>query len=238
MTVHPDTTTDDLKTKNLPANHVVPDYNPFYAVMQAIIRVVSTVYFRLQTFGAENTPPTGPVVLVCNHASHIDPTTIACNLPRQTYFLAKEDLFVGLLGKFLRKVNSHPINRSGVDKAALKLCVDIVRQGHMLMVFPEGQRTEDGSLQEGKPGSAMIALMANAQILPAYIDGSLDVMPKGAKFPRPRKVRVFVGKSFPSSEGIDTSLPKREQYAALTTKIMTRLAELQQQARTFKSNLR
>lgn len=207
-----------------------PDSNRLYSFMRALIVIFSKVYWRLEHLGAENTPRTGPVLLVANHASNIDPTTIACGLPRQVHFLAKDELFKGMLGSFLRHVNTHPINRSGADRAALKLCVDLVRGGHMLLMFPEGTRTPDGQLQPPKPGAAMIASQAQAWILPAYIEGSLKVMPRGAKFPRPAKVRVFVGKPFLYDEGLDQSLPRREQYDTLGKKMMEHIAELKQQA--------
>lgn len=207
-----------------------PERNRFYGFMQALIVGFNRLYFRLETIGAENTPLSGPVLLVANHASNLDPTTIACQLPRQCHFLAKEELFKGPLGKFLRKVNSHPINRSGVDRAALKLCVDILKDGHMLMMFPEGTRSPDGELQEAKAGAPMMALQAGAVVLPAYIDGSLDAMPRGVNLPRPRKIRVFVGKPFPCDEGLDTSLPKREQYEILGRKMMDHIRELRIEA--------
>ena len=207
-----------------------PESNWFYDFMKAIIIAFNKVYFRLQHYGVENTPRTGPVLLVANHASNLDPTTIACGLPRQVQFLAKEELFSGILGKFLRKVNAHRIARSGIDRGALKTCIDLVRGGHMLLVFPEGSRTEDGTLLPPQPGSAMIAIQSQAPILPIYIDGTLQAMPKGAKFIHPHKVRVFVGKPFPYNEDLDTTIPKREQYAALSKKIMERIAELQQLA--------
>jgi 1-acyl-sn-glycerol-3-phosphate acyltransferase len=207
-----------------------PDSNRFYDFMKALIVAFNKVYFRLQHFGAGNTPLNGPVLLVANHASNLDPTTIACGLPRQVHFLAKDEIFRGLFGAFLRKVNAHPINRSGVDRAALKRCVDLVREGHMLLMFPEGTRTRDGQLLPAKPGAAMIATQAEAMILPVYISGTLHAMPKGAKFIHPVKVRVFVGKPFAYNDGIDASLPRREQYDLLGNKMMEHIAELKKQA--------
>jgi 1-acyl-sn-glycerol-3-phosphate acyltransferase len=153
-----------------------PRTNLFYSLMRSLILTFNKIYFRLEHHGTSRTPLSGPLLLVANHASNLDPTTIACGLPRQCHFLAKESLFKGLLGRFLKRVNAHPINRSGVDRAALKLCVDLVKQGQMLLIFPEGTRTSDGSLQEPKAGAAMIAYQAGAAILPAFIDGTLEAM--------------------------------------------------------------
>jgi len=211
-----------------------PESNWFYAFMRALIIAFNKVYFRLEHHGAHHTPRTGPVLLVANHASNLDPTTVACGLPRQVHFLAQDALFRGLLGSFLRKVNTHPINRSGVDRAALKLCVDLVKHGHMLLMFPEGTRTRDGELQDPKPGAAMIASQAEATILPAYISGSMQAMPRKAKFVHPAKIRVFVGPPFKWNEGIDPALPKKEQYELASRNMMERIRELQDQARSTK----
>src|SRR5690606_4986901 len=125
-------------------------------------------------------PQTGGVLIVSNHASHIDPTSIAANLNRQVHFLAKEELFVGLFGKFLRMVNAHPLRRSGIDRYALRLCEAILRQGHVLMVFPEGERTVTGELLPARPGTALISEQSDVPLFPAYIDGSFEAMPVGS----------------------------------------------------------
>lgn len=208
-----------------------PESNWFYAFMRFLIRTFNRVYFRLEHHGESHTPRSGPVLLIANHASNLDPTTIACGLPRKVHFLAKEELFKGAFGRFLRRVNTHPINRSGVDRTALKLCVDLVKGGHMLLMFPEGTRTRDGELQSPKPGAAMIASQAQAMILPAYIDGSMRAMPRGVKWPRPAKIRVFVGEPFAWNEGIDPDLSKKEQYEQIGQNMMLHLKKLEQKAR-------
>lgn len=207
-----------------------PESNWFYDFMRAIIIAFNKVYFRLEHFGAENTPKTGGVLVVANHASNLDPTTIACGLPRQVHFLAKEELFTGVLGKFLRKVNAHRLAKSGIDRTALRTCVELLKEGHLLMVFPEGSRTEDGNLLPPQPGSALIAIQSQSLILPTYIDGSLHAMPRGSKTIRPHKIRVFVGKPFSYDEDLDPTLIKKEQYARLSAKMMERIAELQELA--------
>jgi len=206
--------------------------NLLYSIMRALIVVISKIWFRLEIIGAENLPKKGGVLLVPNHASNVDPTTIACLLPRQVHFLAKEELFTGFLGWFLPKVNAHPLKRSGIDRAAIRLCRDILKQGHVLMIFPEGQRTKTGELLPPKPGAALIAAQARVPLVPAYIEGSLQAMPTGASMIKPHKIRVYIGQPF-TLEDIDVvTMPKKDFYEMAGQVIMEKIRALQIQARS------
>lgn len=182
----------------------------------------------MEFVGAENMPKTGGVLVVPNHASFIDPTTIASGFDREVHFLAKRELFKGALGRFLQKVNTHPISRSGVDRTALKLCIDLLSQGKALMLFPEGTRTKDGEIQPIRPGAAMIASQAGVPLLPVFIDGSLEVMGTDAKFPKRRKVIVYVGKIIELPE--KGSLSSKEYYDLISDEIYNRLKALKADA--------
>lgn len=211
----------------------IPKTNPVYAILRVLIWLLSKIYFRLETIGAENLPREGGVLLVPNHASNLDPTTIACGLPRQVHFLAKEELFVGALGKILLSVNSHPLKRSGIDRGAIRLCRDILKQGHVLMIFPEGQRTKTGELLPPKPGAALIAAQARVPLVPAYIQGSLEAMPTGSKWIKPRKIRVFIGKPFLLEDVDVVTMPRKDFYEMAGVIIMDKIKELETQARSM-----
>ena len=225
-----------ISQRELPDHRFTPEIrerNRFYFFMRGFIRIINRLYFRMESYGAENLPATGGVLVVANHASHLDPTSIAANLKREVHFLAKEELFVGWFGKFLRAVNSHPLRRSGIDRYALRLCGSILRQGHVLMVFPEGERTKTGELLEAKPGAALIADHAEAMLLPAYIWGSFEAMPVGSSFAKPHKLRLFYGKPFRLDEVKVASQHKKEFYEKAGELIMERIGELEQQARAM-----
>ena len=212
----------------------VPESNRFYRFMRAILYGINRLYFRLEVYGTEHVPMTGGVLLVPSHASNLDPTTIACGLKREVHFLAKEELFPGMLGKFLRKVNAYPLRDSGIDRWALRLCGAILRQGHVLMVFPEGQRTRDGELMEAKPGAALIAAQTDVPLVPAYIDGSFEAMPTGATWIKPKKIRVFFGESFRLDEVKEEGQGKKEFSDRAGKLIMAMIKELESQARSMK----
>lgn len=210
-----------------------PEENRFYAFMALWIYVVTRWYFRLKVEGAENIPLTGPVLLVANHASNLDPTTIACGLPRQVHFLAKEELLQKPgLGSFLRCVNTHPIRRGGGDRAAIRQCVELLKQGRVVLIFPEGTRTRDGQLQEAKPGAAMIAVQSNAVICPVYIGGTFEAMPRTASRPRRSKVRVLIGEPIDPAQAA-AGADRRDRYQALGRTMMDRIAALRERSLTI-----
>jgi 1-acyl-sn-glycerol-3-phosphate acyltransferase len=204
--------------------------NWLYGIVRLLVNVVGFVYFRLEAHGTANVPLEGPLILACNHASNLDPPFVAGPPDREFHSLGKQELFrVPIFGAFLRGINVHPIRRDGMDRAALKECVEIVKSGSALLVFPEGTRTPDGQLQAGKAGAAMIAVQTGARIVPAYIDGTFAAMRRGVIFPRPRKVRVYYGAPFLPDVAV-TEGSRRDRYDAIAGLMMERIAALRDEA--------
>jgi 1-acyl-sn-glycerol-3-phosphate acyltransferase len=154
---------------------------------------------------------------------------VACGLPRQVHFLAKEELFDHpLLALHLRNVNVHSVARGTGDRGAIKACIDVLRLGHPLLIFPEGTRSEDGQLQPAQNGAAMIALMADVPICPIHIDGTFQAWPRGQKHIRRVPITVIIGRPYdPGLVADQASIgDKRVRYDAVSRDIMGRLAEL------------
>ena len=200
--------------------------NLFYYFVQTVFSIAGSLWFRLDVVGMENLPREGGLLVVCNHASNLDPPVVGCKLPREGHFLAKEELFHGLFGKICSALNAHPINRAGMDRKALRTCTDVLKSGGMLVIFPEGTRTRDGELQPAKSGAAMIAAQAGVPICPLYIDGTFNALPRGVSFPRRVKVRLHIGKPFSPQDALGDSENKRGKYEALSDAMMAHIAEL------------
>ena len=196
----------------------------FYRCVRWVIRLLAKVLFRLEAVNLDNVPPKGGYLLVANHASNLDPPLIAVSLPRACHTLAKRELFdVPLLGWAIKHLYAHPIDRGGVDRKALRECIETLRRDELLLLFPEGTRTSDGSLQSARAGAAMIAYQAGVPVIPVYVDGTFKALRRGAKFPKLRKVRVVFGEAFvpPPVDGA-----KREQYDAFAALMMEKIASL------------
>jgi len=131
------------------------------------------IALKLRMEGRENIAQDHPQIIACNHTSHIDPVIAGYSAGLETAFLAKEEVFRAsrFLGWLIRKYHSYPVNRGAGDVAALRKCSELLRQNRTLILFPEGTRSKPGNLQPLRPGVAMLAIMNNVPIVPAFISG-------------------------------------------------------------------
>ena len=125
-----------------------------YAILKPIAVALMRLLFRLEVVSAGQVPATGPVLIVSNHVSLLDPPLVGGAAPRPLFFMAKEELFrIPLFGRLIRSLNARPVRRDGSDTRALKAALAQLEEGHALLVFPEGTRGEEGQpLREGKRG--------------------------------------------------------------------------------------
>ena len=128
----------------------------FYKTVCFLFYAYYRLFHRFQIEGLENVPEEGAFLLAANHLSFLDPPALGCRLPRNLHYFARDSLFKGLLGMFIRSLNSIPVNRSQLDLATLRRVLKVLKEGHPLLVFPEGTRSEDGRLGEGKKGVGML----------------------------------------------------------------------------------
>lgn len=176
--------------------------------------------FRLEVYGEDQIPESGGFLLLSNHVSYLDPMLVGCQMRRQMHSLAKSELFaIPFLGTLFRALNGHPIRRSGLDRAALRECVDLLEKGEILLVFPEGTRTHDGKLHPAKAGSAIMAQQAGVQCIAAYIEGAFAAWPRHRLLPRPAKIRVHFGAPFDLPE--KTPEMSAKEYHALCAQVVT-----------------
>lgn len=160
--------------------------------------------------GLENIPQKN-FILASNHQSHWDQVIngYLC-VPRQFTYLGQVDKYSGVAG-FLRNLvykigNVIPINRfdEGSKKEALKECVKRLKKGQILIIYPEGTRSRDGRIGEGKSGIAKIYLNADKPILPVAIKGNFEIMPTGSVFPKFKKiVKINIGKPLEFKEELE-----------------------------------
>jgi 1-acyl-sn-glycerol-3-phosphate acyltransferase len=200
-----------------------------YAILKPIAVALMRLYFRVEARGREHVPPAGPLLLVSNHVSVLDPPLIGGAAPRQLYFLAKDELFrIPLFGRLIHALNARPVRRDGSDMRALKTTLRLLGEGKAILIFPEGTRGRgDGRLGEGKPGAGMLAVMSGATVVPVYICGSERALPRGATLPHPAKVRVTFGPPLHFKAGRDEG--RKEQYREASAAMMRAIAQLRDQ---------
>jgi 1-acyl-sn-glycerol-3-phosphate acyltransferase len=151
------------------------------------------VFNRLEVIGYQNVPQKGGFIVAANHVSYLDPPVIGVALKMQPIFIAKEGLFrVPLIGIFV-KFFSFPLDRDKPQPSTIKEIVSRLKRGEVIVVFPEGGRSPDGSLLDPKRGVGMIAAMSAVPVVPVLIEGTDSALPVGAKFLRPAKIKVIFG---------------------------------------------
>ncbi len=172
----------------------------WYSLLWCLCWVVSQAWFRFRYAGRARVPATGPVLLVTNHQSHLDPVLVGIACPRQMGALARHDLFIGPLGWLIRSLGAVPIDRRRGGVAGFKATLEMLRRGKTMLVFPEGTRTTDGRLQPFHSGFCVLARRSGATIVPVALDGAYAAMPRGSIFPRPVPVRLQFCRPLTSQE--------------------------------------
>jgi 1-acyl-sn-glycerol-3-phosphate acyltransferase len=200
-----------------------------YGILKPLAVVVMRTLFRLEVRGREHVPAAGPVLLVSNHVSVLDPPFVGGAAPRELYFLAKEELFaIPLFGRLVHALNARPVKRDGSDGRALKAALRLLRDGRALLLFPEGTRQRAGTLGPGKPGAGMLAVMSGAPVVPVYVSGTAQALPPGRSVPRPTRVRVSFGPPLHFKAADDER--SKERYREATDEMMRAIAHLMRQA--------
>ncbi len=189
--------------------------------------------FRPRVEGAENVPASGPAILASNHLSYADWLFMPLTLPRRVTFVAKSEYFTtpGIKGWFQKKFFSGagqvPIDRSGATAAegALASARQILADGELFGIYPEGTRSHDGRLYRGKTGVARLALETGVPVIPVAVLGTDVVAPPGRKFgafTRPG-VRFGTPLDFSRYEGMEND---RYILRAVTDEIMYEIMQL------------
>jgi 1-acyl-sn-glycerol-3-phosphate acyltransferase len=201
----------------------VKESRRFYAFARPFATAYTHLLTRLHVEGVEHIPATGGIILVSNHLSMMDILAIAVPCKRLLHFMGKAELFrIPAIGFILRLVGGFPVRRGEGDREALRLAGELLAAGQVLVMFPEGHRSDYHALQPGHSGVALIAMRSGAPIVPIGVSGTERVGPLRLGLFAPH-VRVAFGEPFtlPSS-GRRT----REDLERGTDLIMRRIAAL------------
>jgi 1-acyl-sn-glycerol-3-phosphate acyltransferase len=175
-----------------------------YKISQFIARGLFRLYFRVRIEGKENIPKEGGYIIVANHISFLDPLLICTIVPRIIHYLTYAIYYYARpLHWFCKRVYCIPIKKDGKDISGLKKALRLLKSGELIGIFPEGERSQTGQLQQPEPGVALIALRAKVPILPVGIRGAYEAFPRGAKFPKPQQITITFGKPFRIDDHID-----------------------------------
>ena len=207
-------------------------YTLLYKTAAFIIRVTLWMCGGVEVVGKENVPAAGGVLVAVNHISYIDPPVIGSILPRQACFMARKGLFnVPVLGWMIKRA-AFPVDRERPRPSTIKEAVRRLKNGGLIIIFPEGRRNETGELLEAKRGLGVIAALSSVPVVPAMIAGADKVLPKDAKWLKRGKILVVFGKP------IHCTFNKEDRHQAhenVTNQVMTAIGNLKEQYEGYSS---
>lgn len=187
-------------TKNIELTH---KYNwlqkIFYNCTSSLEKIIYSYYFKLSCQGLKNIPQNTPFLIAANHTSHLDRGAVAVSLSKSVdriFGLGAKDYFFDNPIKawfFSTFFNLIPFERQGNFKQAIQHCQQVLAPSQPVLIFPEGTRSINGELQKFQPGVGLLALKLNVPIVPVYIHGTYQALPKGNWFARRSQIRVIYG---------------------------------------------
>lgn len=186
-----------------------------YHLTQHLLKIFFRCFYYYRVYGAE-VPYKGAALIAPNHLSFLDPPLVSIAWPEDIYFLGKASLFHSTWGAWLfPRLNTHPVQQSEHNLETFRTICSLLKEGKKVVIFPEGQRSSTGKLQELKSGIAMLALRMRCPIIPTYIVGTYEAWPRHQKLPRfnSQVVCVFGQPLFPLEPFSENKKMAQEQLS-------------------------
>jgi 1-acyl-sn-glycerol-3-phosphate acyltransferase len=197
-----------------------------YSISRFLLRVILTTLFGFHVDGRGYEPAAGPVIVVSNHLSDLDPLVVGSALRRRVTFMAKHELFeVPGVRWWVTQCGAFPVRRGAPDRQALRTALGILQEGGVLVMFPEGTRGLDRTLREPEPGAALLARRTGAALLPVAVLGTDVVLPRDARRLRLGRITVRIGPPlYVTATGGERG--RRDELEAIGRLYMTEIARL------------
>ena len=201
------------------------DATPFFRLAQVVLRGLFQSFQGLEIEGLEHIPSSGPCLVVANHSSWLDPPALGCAIRhRQLHYMAKHELFERpLLGPVIRALGAFPVDRGQADRRSLRTALQLLEQGRIVCLFPEGTRQDGEHMGEWLVGAAMLALHAQVPIIPVALYNTRQLL-EDRHLPRRGPIRILVGPAL--------------DIAGLQGSGKTRMLEIQRRGREAVEELR
>jgi 1-acyl-sn-glycerol-3-phosphate acyltransferase len=190
------------------------------------------LYTRMSIEGREHLPTTGGYVIAPVHRSYVDTPISACISRRRIRYMGKDSMWkFASVGKLISALGAFPVSRGTVDREALMRCLAVLDAGEPLVLFPEGERKDGPTVQPLFDGAAYLASKSGVPIIPVGIAGSDRVMPRGAKFIFPRKVKIVIGAPL-RVEVVENGRASRNAIKATTAQLHVEIQRLYDEAQS------
>jgi 1-acyl-sn-glycerol-3-phosphate acyltransferase len=203
----------------------------YYNVGRYPSRWILRTLARVDVEGVEHIPDAGPFALVPNHQSLMDPMLVQAFCPRPVHSMTKSTQFASPFFRWLiPRLHGFPVRRYRIDPQAVRVLLRYLDQGRGVCVYPEGERTWDGEIQDFRRGALRVLLRSGVPIVPVGVSGMFNLWPRWRSKPRvqlrPRlHVRIRYGP--PLEPGAHTDRDAREAaLPAFSTQLRAELERL------------
>jgi 1-acyl-sn-glycerol-3-phosphate acyltransferase len=212
---------------------VDPTKKILYRIGRIGVNVGLGLWFRPRVRTARPVPPIGAVILAPVHRSYIDFLFTGLLTDRKLFFMVKEEAFTRrwFATTFFPALGMFPVNRSGVDRVAMRRAEEVLERGQVLVVFPEGSRRSGPAIDELAEGVAFLSARCGVPIQPVGLAPTEEILPKGTRFPKPLTVTVTLGEPIEPPAQTSGGRVARSQVKALTEKLRERLQAAYDEAR-------
>jgi 1-acyl-sn-glycerol-3-phosphate acyltransferase len=194
----------------------------FHHFTNGVFRVLARVLLDLHIEGLERTPKQGPLIVAINHTAFLEPFLGATFIRPDVLPMTKAELFKFPYGFLFTSYGAFPVRRGEGDLSAFRHALQILRQGHVMLILPEGTRTKSGTLEEAREGTALIAIKSGAPILPVGMWGCAQFR---HNLKRLRRTTVGVCVGAPLAVVLPEGKPSREVLRAITGELMYYIAQ-------------
>ena len=200
-------------------------YRVTWPIFKGFMRLTFGLLGGFRREGTANVPKTGGVLFCPNHVSDADPPAVAVALPRNAYFMAKEELFsIPILGALVRHFRGFPVKRDTADRSALRRAEELLKAGEAVVIFPEGGGNPDATLQPLHPGALLVALRCKVPVVPVALFNTSKVWRYGD--PRPRRGGVPVSVVFGPPLDLSDLYGTKGATDKATARLTERLAQM------------
>ena len=189
-------------------------------------KLLAKLLFRFKIINPERLPNEGPFLITSNHVSFFDPPVIGITFPGDICFLARKTLYSNPVARWMfPRLNVVPVDQEKAEVAPLKTVIRLLKENKRVLVFPEGSRSADGTLQKGEAGAGFIIGKTLCPVIPLRIFGAYEALPIGSSKIKLRPITVVVGE--PIHFTAEDFKGGKDSYLAASTRVMEAIAKLE-----------
>lgn len=199
----------------------------FYDTVRFLDLIIFKLFFKFKVYGINNFPKKRGFIIASNHLSYFDPAVVAIACQNRVNFFAKEELFRNkIFGFIIKLLGAIPVNRRDRQNiGAFKRAFEVLSENGVMVIFPEGTRSQNGRLQKLHSGVGFLALKSRCPVVPLFIAGTDRVFPAGSKSIKFGKISAYVAAPIlpPLSDDY-------KNYGEFSLKVEESLRELEKKA--------